>query len=50
MQLLQKAIETYDKMSHLAGVETAGQKVPLAPVGHDLRNVDIEITLDKNGD
>ena len=48
MGLMQKAIETYDAMSHLAGVCTADQE-PLAPVGHIVTKPDIEITIDAEG-
>ena len=48
MGLMQKAIETCDAMSHLAGVCTADQE-PLAPVGHIVTKPDIEITIDAEG-
>ena len=48
MGLLQKAVETYDAMEHLAGVITEGVE-PLAPVGHICTNAAIEITIDQEG-
>ena len=48
MGLLQKAIETYDAMSCLAGMSTAGEE-PLAPIGHIVTKPDIEITIDAEG-
>ena len=49
MGLLQKAVETYDAMSHRAGIVFEGEEEPLAPVGHTLLEVQIKITLDQNG-
>lgn len=60
MSLLQKAVETYDAHTSLAGkVESAsyagadGKAVkacqPLAPIGHIITRADIEITLDGEG-
>ena len=48
MGLLQRAIETYDNMVSLAGIEREG-KEPLAPVAHNTARASIEITLDENG-
>ena len=48
MGLMQKAIETYDAMEHLAGVEI-DQREPLAPIGHLITGAKIEITIDKDG-
>lgn len=49
MGLLQRAAETYDNMSHLAGVETEG-KGTLAPVGFMTVKAQIEITLNAEGE
>lgn len=60
MSLLQKAVETYDAHTSLAGkVESAsyagadGKAVkacqPLAPIGHTITSADLEITLDGGG-
>ena len=60
MSLLQKAVETYDAHTSLAGkVESAsyagadGKAVkacqPLSPIGHIITSADIEITLDGEG-
>ena len=49
MGLLQKAVETYDAMSHRAGIVFEGEEEALAPVGHTLLEVQIKITLDQNG-
>lgn len=48
MGLFQKAVETYDKMSHLAGVEVSGKEV-LAPIGHITTKASIIITIDRKG-
>lgn len=48
MGLMQKAIETYDAMEHLAGVEIEGRET-LAPIGHLITGAKIEITIDRNG-
>lgn len=48
MGLFQKAYETYENHSHLAGVTEAG-KEPLVPVSHIIQNANIEITLDRHG-
>lgn len=49
MGLLQKAVETYDAMAHRAGIVYAGEKEPLAPIGHIMARAQIEITLDQDG-
>lgn len=49
MGLLQKAVETYDAMAHRAGIVCAGEKEPLAPIGHIIARAHIEITLDQEG-
>ena len=48
MGLFQKAYETYENHSHLAGIAEAG-KEPLIPVSHTIQNAAIEITLDRDG-
>lgn len=48
MGLLQEAIKTYDCMHELVGKMEAG-KEPLAPIGHVIRNAQIEITVDQDG-
>lgn len=48
MGLMQKALETYDAMEGLAGVYEEGRE-PLAPVGHIVTRVQIEITIDVDG-
>lgn len=48
MGLLQKALETYDAMEHLAGVYEEG-KEPLAPIGHIVTKAQIEVTIDADG-
>lgn len=48
MGLMQKAIETYDKMSHLVGKEIEGKET-LAPVGHIITGAKILITIDSDG-
>lgn len=48
MGLLQKALETYDAMERLAGIYEEG-KEPLAPIGHIVTNVHIEVTIDADG-
>ncbi|WP_322181688.1 type I-C CRISPR-associated protein Cas8c/Csd1 [Neglectibacter caecimuris] len=48
MGLLQKACETYDTFSRIAGIEQEG-KEPLAPISHSITRADLEITLDQNG-
>lgn len=49
MGLLQKACETYDAMSHRAGIEHKEEKEPLAPISHIMARAQIEITLDRDG-
>lgn len=49
MGLLQKAVETYDTMSHRAGVMYEEEQEPLAPISHIMTRANIEITLDQNG-
>lgn len=48
MGLLQEAIKTYDCMNELVGKPEIG-KEPLAPIGHVIRNAQIEITVDQDG-
>ena len=48
MGLLQKSVETYDAMEHLAGVIEEG-KEPLAPIGHICTRAAVEISIDRNG-
>lgn len=48
MGLLQKTMETNDAMEGLAGVYEEG-KEPLAPVGHMVTRVQIEITITADG-
>ena len=48
MGLLQKAVETYDAMSHWAGVAREKHST-LLPVSHIMQKAQIEITLDRNG-
>lgn len=48
MGILQKAMQTYDAMQHLVGVEVEGKEV-LAPVGHIVTNAKIVITIDDEG-
>lgn len=48
MSIWQRAVETYDCHSSLAGVYEIG-KVPLAPISHMVKDADIEITLDQKG-
>lgn len=50
MSLLQQACETYDHAERdFAGIYVAGQKEPLAPIGHTITNAKIEIALDLDG-
>lgn len=49
MGLMQKAIETFDNMEHLAGVEKEGQIETLAPVGHIIAKASVQITIDSDG-
>lgn len=48
MGLLQKAVETYDTFEHLAGVAVK-DKQTLAPIAHTIRDAEIEITVDGEG-
>lgn len=48
MGLLQKAVETYDNMSHFVGVPRENHPA-LLPVSHIIQNAQIEITLDRDG-
>ena len=48
MGLLQRAVETYDAMEHLAGI-IEENKEPLAPIGHISTRASIEITISGNG-
>lgn len=48
MGLMQKAVETYDKMSHLIGKEIE-KKETLAPVGHIIAKPAILISIDSDG-
>ena len=50
MGLFQKAVETYDNMKSLAGVESEERKAVLAPVGFITTGVQIVITLTENGE
>lgn len=49
MGLMQKAIETFDNMEYLAGVEKEGQKETLAPAGHIIAKASVQITIDSDG-
>lgn len=49
MGLLQKAVETYDAMADRAGVVYENEKEPLAPISHIMKQPQIKITLDQNG-
>lgn len=48
MGLFQKAYETYENHSHLAGIAGVS-KEPLAPIAHIITSAQIEIILDQNG-
>ena len=48
MGLFQRAIETYDAMAHLVGVEQEGKET-LAPVGHIMAKATVMITIDRDG-
>ena len=48
MGLLQKAVETYDAMSHWVG-KPVENKHTLLPVSHIMQKAQIEITLDRDG-
>lgn len=49
MGLLQKAVETYNTHEARAGKEIEGHR-PLAPISHTVKNADIEITLNEQGE
>lgn len=49
MGLLQKGVETYNAMEHLAGIVEEGKREPLAPIGHICTKATIEITIDSEG-
>ena len=49
MSIWQKAVETYDCHSALAGVPDAARSI-LLPISHILQNSSIEITLDEYGE
>ena len=50
MSLMQQAYDTYCYAEKsFAGVYNAGEKEPLAPVGHSITKADIEIVIDGNG-
>ena len=49
MGLLQRALETYDNMQNLAGLYIESYSEPLAPVGHMIVKMQIEITINANG-
>lgn len=48
MSLMQKGVDTYNAMEHLAGVPIEGKQT-LAPIGHIAANASIEITIDADG-
>ena len=50
MGLFQKAVETYDNMKSLAGVESEERKAALAPIGFITTGVQIEITVTEDGE
>ena len=50
MGLFQKAVETYDNMKSLAGVESEERKAVLAPIGFITTSVQIVITLTEEGE
>ena len=50
MGLFQKAVETYDNMEHLTGVESEAMKAALAPIGFITTGVQIAITVTENGE
>lgn len=49
MGLLQKAVETYDAMTSRVGVVYEVEKEPLAPISHIMKQPQIKITLNQNG-
>lgn len=50
MGLFQKAVETYDNMKSLAGVESEERRAVLAPIGFITSGAQIVITLTEDGD
>lgn len=50
MGLLQRALETYDNIESLVGVYMENMKSPLAPIGHIITKMQIEITINANGE
>ena len=50
MGLFQKAVETYDNMEHLTGMESEAMKAALAPIGFITTGVQIAITVTENGE
>ncbi len=48
MGLLQRAVETYDNMAHLAGKPRA-EHATLVPISHITQKAQIEVTLDRDG-
>ena len=50
MGLFQKAVETYDNMKSLVGVESEERKAVLAPIGFITTGVQIVITLTEDGE
>ena len=50
MGLFQKAVETYNNMERLAGVESEERNATLAPVGFTTTNVQIVITVTEEGE
>lgn len=50
MGLFQKAVETYDNMKSLAGVESEEMKAVLAPVGFITTGTQIVVTLTEDGE
>ena len=50
MGLFQKAVETYDYMENLVGVECEERKAVLAPVGFITTGVQIQITVTEDGE
>jgi len=49
MGLFQKAIETYNEMKSIIGIEEEGRKEPLAPIAHICAHPAIEISIDCDG-
>lgn len=50
MGLFQKAVETYDYMENLVGVECEERKAVLAPIGFITTGVQIQITVTEDGE